>query len=102
MQAYTVWIEAEHWVPGSWTTTDTNTDVTVTLADGTVWFATFLTYANITSLTEKNKRTGENLAGRYFWTLDMILVDEVSRERIEEVVAHLLTEGKFQSVFRKG
>jgi hypothetical protein len=32
----------------------------------------------------------------------MILVHEVSRERIEEVVAHLLTEGKFQSVFRKG
>ena len=102
MQAYTLWVEAEHWMPGSWTPADANTDVIVTFVDGTRWYATFLTYANITSLTEKNKRTGENLAGRYFWAPDMILVDEVSRDRIEEVVAPLLAESKFQSVFRKG
>ena len=81
---------------------DDNTDVTVTFADGTPWFATFLTYANVVTLTEKNRRTGECLFGRYFWALDMILVDEVSRERIEEVVAHLIATGEFTSVFRSG
>lgn len=102
MQDYTVWIEAEHWAPGQWTPADDNTDATVTLADGTRWFATFLTYANIATLTAKNRRTGECLSGRYFWARDMILVDEVSRERIEAVVAHLIATGEFASVFRSG
>ncbi|HEX5506036.1 MAG TPA: hypothetical protein VFW96_25690 [Thermomicrobiales bacterium] len=74
----------------------------ITFADGTFWFATFFTYANIATLTEKNQRTGECLSGRYFWAAEMILVDEVSRERIEEVVAHLIETGAFASVFKKG
>ncbi len=69
-----------------------------TLDDGTRWVATFFSYANIASLAEKNGRTGENLHGKFFWASDMILVDEVSRQRIEEVVAHLLEQDKFKWV----
>ena len=68
------------WAPGEWKPLDDNTDVTVTFADGTPWFASFFTYANIATLTKKNKQTGECLHGRYFWAADMILVDEVSRD----------------------
>ncbi|HET8627853.1 MAG TPA: hypothetical protein VFL91_10560 [Thermomicrobiales bacterium] len=102
MEDYTVWIEAEAWIPGAWSLHDGNTDVTVTFADGTPWFHTFFTYANVATLTEKNKRTGEYVSGRYFWATDMILVDEASRERIEEVVAHLIETRTFASVFKKG
>lgn len=47
---------------------------------------------------EKNGRTGENLHGKLFWASDMILVDEVNRQRIEEVVAHPLEQDKFKWV----
>jgi hypothetical protein len=98
---YTVWIEVEAWAPGAWTPADANTDVTVTFGDGSSWVASFFSYANIQTLTEKNRRTGECLAGAYFWASDMILVDEASRPRIEEVVHYLLEEGEFESVFTR-
>ncbi len=98
-RGHTLWIEAEEWAPGEWTPVDDNTDVIVTFADASRWVATFLSYANIQTLTEKNRRTGECLAGAYFWASDMILIDEVSRPRIEEVVQHLIQEGEFEAIF---
>jgi hypothetical protein len=102
MQGYTLWIEAEEWAPGEWTPADDNTDVYVTFADGSRWVATFLSYANIQTLTTKNRQTGECLAGAYFWASDMILIDEVSRPRIAEVIQHLIQAGEFEAIFTRG
>lgn len=95
-----IWIEAEHWTPGEWSPTDANSDVIVTQVNSSCWLACFFSYTNIKTLTEKNKRTGENLSGTYFWSSDMILVDEVSRQRIEEVVRELINTGDFERIFR--
>lgn len=100
-KGYSVWIEAEGWAEGQWDIFDGNTDVIVTFEDGPKWSASFFTYRNIQTLAEKNKRAGECLYGKYFWGGDMLLVDECSRNRIEEVVAHLLAEGEFTRVFRE-
>jgi hypothetical protein len=99
MKKYSIWIEAEAWAEGEWNIFDDNTDVIVKFDDGTRWVASFFTYQNILSLAEKDKSTGECLGGKYFWASDMILVDEVSRERIEEVTAELLKENDFEKVF---
>lgn len=96
---YTVWIEAEEWSTGSWTPDDTNTDVIVTYEDGSRWVASFFTYSNILTLTEKNKRTGECMSGAYFWSSDMILIDIASRERIEEAIDDILKEGTLECIF---
>jgi hypothetical protein len=98
-QKYSIWIEAEEWAPGEWTPTDDNSDVIITFEDGKSWVATFFSYQNISSLTEKNRQQGDCLSGKYFVATDMILVDEVSRERIEEVVIDLLKENEFQTHF---
>lgn len=98
---YSIWIEAEQWAPGQWTPADDNSDVVVTFDDGEQWVATFFTYRNILSLSEENSRTGENLGGRYLAATDMILVDEVTRPRIEEVVADLLANGGFHLFFSR-
>ncbi len=50
-------------------------------------------------LVEQNKETGSCLSGKYFWARNMILVDEISRERIEEVIARLMLSGEFYEVF---
>jgi hypothetical protein len=99
MKKYSIWIEAEAWAEGEWNIHDGNTDVFVTFDDGARWVASFFTYRNILSLAEKNKQTGECLSGKYLWATDMILVDEVSRERIEEVIADLIKENDFEKVF---
>ena len=57
--------------------------------------------SNILSLSEKNRGTGENLGGRYLASTDMILVDELTRPRIEEVVADLVADGSFNVFFRR-
>jgi hypothetical protein len=101
MRGYAVSIEAEHWAAGEWNPLDDNTDVWVRFADGTEWVATFFTYQNVLTLKAKNQQTGECLDGRYFWAIDMVLVDEVSRERIEQVVAHLVESGKLKDIFRR-
>lgn len=100
-QYYTLWIETEQWAAEEWNIYDDNTDVIVTFKDGTRWVASFFTYQNIQTLVEKNKQTGECMFGKYFWSSDMILVDECSRERIEEVVKGLLDNGEFEAVFER-
>jgi hypothetical protein len=102
MQNYFIWIEAEHWADGQWDPFDSNSDVMVSFEKGGEWVATFFTYKNLTTLAKKNEGTGECLNGKYFWATDMILVDQLSRERVEEVVSHLISEGEFESVFRIG
>ncbi|MBN1512620.1 MAG: hypothetical protein JXB13_11455 [Phycisphaerae bacterium] len=103
MKIKSMWIEAEEWAPGQWTPSDDNTDVVVTLDDDSKWVASFFSYRNISSLVEKDRRTGECLSGRYFWASDMILVDEVSRKRIEEVTAYLVEQRywEFTAIFQK-
>ncbi|WP_445667367.1 hypothetical protein [Paenibacillus sp. FSL H8-0034] len=98
---YTMWIEAENWADGEWDIYDDNTDVIVTFEDGSRWVASFFTYKNIQTLTEKNRRTGECLYGKYFWGSDMLLVDECSRNRIEEVIRDLIKEGDFENIFNR-
>ena len=99
MQEYSVWIEAETWSPGQWVPRNANSDVVVTRPDGSVWTATFFSYENIAALRLKNQETGECLNGRYMWATNMILVDEITRARVEEVVADLVATGEFERAF---
>ena len=78
-----------------------NTDVVVKLEDGKKYWATFFTYQNIEFLTKKNREYGENLSGKYFWSRNMILIDEINRNLIEEVVEEMLNESCFDSAFEE-
>jgi hypothetical protein len=95
---YTVWIEAEQWSSG-FDALDANSDVVVEMEDGSRWVATFFTFRNIDSLVKKNQSTGEYLHGKYFWASNMILVDEIRRDRIIEVIVDLIQDGSFSRVF---
>lgn len=99
MQIRSIWIEAEAWAAGEWTPADDTTGVIVTFDDGSKWSGTFFSYKNLVSLVGKNKQTGECLSGKYLRASDMTLVDEVSRERIEEVVRHLVAKDELTAMF---
>lgn len=95
-----IWIEAEQWASGEWDHDNDNTDVIVTMLDGSRRIASFFTYSNIGKLRQKNATTGECLNGKYFWASDMILIDRVSRSDVEQVIEHLLSVGEFEDRFR--
>jgi hypothetical protein len=101
MEVVSIRLESDNWEPGSWDPQNTNVDVFVKLDDGSEWVASFFTYANIASPTDKNRRTGEYLSGRYFWASDMVLVDTVTHERVAQVVDELIAELEFESAFDK-
>lgn len=101
MDDATIWIEAEAWAPGQWNDIDANSDVIVTLVDGSRWVATFLTYANVVSLAQKNQQTGECMRGAYLWVSDMVLIDRLNRPRIEAVIDHLLHTDEFVQIFSR-
>ncbi|MEH7074270.1 hypothetical protein [Neobacillus drentensis] len=94
-----IWIEAEEWAEGEWNIEDDNLDVKVTFSDRTVWIASFITYKNIKTLSEMNKRTGECMSGAYYWSSDMVLIDIASRSRILEVIDYLIENDEFESIF---
>jgi hypothetical protein len=104
MSIRSIWIEnevAEPFPGGAHNPRNTNTDVLVTLENGTRWGATVFSYENISTLVEKNRNTGECLGGRYFWASNMLLLDLVTREEITQVVEHLLETGEFESIFAR-
>jgi hypothetical protein len=53
-----------------------NVDVEVTLSDGTRWSATFMTLQEIGSVMERWTTTGENGAGAFFHSSDLVIVPE--------------------------
>ena len=99
-----IWIESEHTggpMIGGKEFTDDNVDVIVTFSDGRRFVGSFFTYDNIMTLTEKNRRTGELLSGKYFWSSDLILIDRVDRKSIEAVIDDLIKEGYFDTAFKE-
>ena len=98
-----IWIESEERGPinGGSAETNDNSDVIVTFSDQCRFVATFFTYQNIEQLRQKNKRTGECLNGKFFWASDMIIVEQIKREEIEQIINHLIIENQFEAIFAK-
>ena len=78
-----------------------NVDVQVTFPDGERFSAVFFTLQNINTLMKHYQKTGECANGLYFWTSDMLIVQELTEQTICETVDNLLAEGEFESVFSK-
>jgi len=99
---YTIGIQAEmrnEWQPPV-DPADARTNVSVTFASGAKWIATFVTFQHVETLRRKFQEDGECLRGRYLHINDMILVEDVSRECIEAVIRHLLSNREFERAFR--
>lgn len=93
-----IWLEFEEW-EGEHDPDDANSEVLVTLDDGSNWEATFFTYSNIETLRQENAESGECMGGAYFWATDLVLVDTLTRERVTQVVDHLLANDEFDMIF---
>jgi hypothetical protein len=96
-----IWIESEEYGANlNGNSMDDNSDVVVAFEDGNTYIATFFTYDNIQTLRRRYSQTGECLSGQYFWASDMVLIDQISRESIQQVINHLLETGEFSQIFK--
>ena len=78
-----------------------NVDVQVTFPNGESFSTVFFTLQNIDTLMKKYKKTGECADGSYFWTSNMIIVQELTEQTLCETIDNLLAEEEFESVFSK-
>lgn len=78
-----------------------NTDVVVELSNGNKYVAPFFAYRNIDKLVEEHKASGDYLKGTYFYSHNMILIEECSEKNIREVVEYLIEEGEFLLIFKR-
>jgi len=83
--------------PGNYSANDINKgniDVNIILSDGTIYFGTFFTIANIQELLTNDTRC-------YFWATDMFIVKDLSRSTIRYSVSQAIQDGYFEDIFCK-
>jgi hypothetical protein len=77
------------------------TDVIVATSSGEKYMASFFSYKKMRDLVKANKESKEFLSGAYYWSKNMILINNCTTQNIRKVVEHLIEEGEFVRAFRK-
>lgn len=79
-----------------------NIDVVVRMPGGETRTVTFFTVANIVSIMNRYKSTGECLSGRFFWASDLVIAEDLKRETIESIVVEMIKSGEYAKAFGLG
>jgi hypothetical protein len=72
-----------------------NVDAVIYLSNGIRLPVTFFTIKNILKIMSDYETTGECLSGKYFWSKDMIIVNDLSKDNIARVVDDLVRSGDY-------
>lgn len=78
---------------------DDNVDVVIRLPQGEVRTSTFFTMKNIEAIIARYRASGECLSGRFFWSKDMVIVEDLRMETILEIVHELVRSGEYRHAF---
>jgi hypothetical protein len=91
-------IGAEDWIDD---VEGAHADVVVTFPDSTRWISNFYTIKCIESIRKDYLQNGYCLNGAYWCgeSSPVIIVDNISRTRIEQVIDELIESAQFQYVF---
>jgi len=96
--SFTLWLEFEHVAfAEDWDSTDDFCNIHVDLADGRHYGLNVWTYKFIRRAATADKLSGDNSGGRYQIPPDL-LVEDLTRDCIEIVIADLLRRGNLEEV----
>lgn len=99
MKITKIWFEFDEWENG-FNEDDDNSDVNFELDDGSKWCAEFFTYKNLITISQKNRHTGECLAGQYFQSNKAIFISKMNKDLIVSVLNEIIqNERDLTSVF---
>ena len=96
-----IYLSVDHDIESTLVDDQRYTDVVVVFENGEKHVASFFSYESLELLNAAHRESGEFLNGKYFWAPGMVLIDECSRESIEEVIEELMEEGDFKYIFRR-
>jgi hypothetical protein len=94
---FKLWLEFEEVDPATWDTQNDFCNIQVYLPDGRHYGINVWTYQYLQTSIEQDKASGNNLNGIYQIPPDL-LVQELSRECLEKVIADILTIGDLEKV----
>ena len=80
---------------------DDNCDVIVEFNNGDTYIASFFTFKNIETLRKNFSTTGECMNGKFFWSSDMFIIDNLKTDNVKKVIKYLIDNNEFESVFKK-
>ena len=101
MKINRIWFGFDEWGKGELNPQNDNCDVIVTLNNNEKWMATFFTIENLKSIMKSYKKSGECLFGSYFWASEMIIIEEISKAKIEKAILDLIKNKEFKSIFKR-
>ncbi len=78
---------------------DDNVDVTVDFATGERYAATFFTVENLKALMERYRESGECANGLYFWSSHMIVIQRLTKVKVDRAIQDLIQSGELPSAF---
>jgi len=78
-----------------------NTDVIVQLDDGHSYKANFITLKMLASDFQAHQKKVESLAKKYFWSKNMVIVNDMEKEELIPMIEYMIKEGDFQMIFEK-
>ena len=78
---------------------DDNCDVNIYLENKRVFFGTLFTPMNIHTLIARFRKSGECLNGKYFWSANMLIVENLERSTVDQVINELIENGGFFEIF---
>ncbi len=81
--------------------TDDNVDVSIVFDDGSRFTATFFTLKNIQGILKRYEISGECVNGLYFYSTNMIIVNELSEQVIASSVRDLIENNEFEHIFQR-
>lgn len=80
---------------------DDNCDVIVDFNNGDRYIASFFTFKNIETLRKNFLNNGECMSGKYFWSSDMFIIDNLKTDNVKSVIKYLIDNNEFETVFKK-
>lgn len=95
---YILWIPPGHIQPEN-DPFDNNADVHLFFEDGAHWVSTIHTYQNLYTMQRHYAQTGECLGGAYFCEPHMLIIDQLTPERIMQIVDDLITSNSLACAF---
>ncbi|MEU8107116.1 hypothetical protein AB0C18_25725 [Nonomuraea muscovyensis] len=71
-------------------------DATITLADGTRRYATFMTLDVVSGIMDRWQETGESLNGRYFYWTDLVIIREPGFASMIAAIRDMIASGDIE------
>jgi len=78
-----------------------NTDVIVQLDDGNSYRANFISLTKLANEFQAHQKQVEGLAKKYFWSKSTVIVNDLKKDQLMQMVEYMIEEGDFQMIFEK-